>query len=30
MEKSPPPFEIAQVLGKEDVVKRIEEALNKL
>ncbi len=30
MEKSPPPFEIAQVLGKEDVVKRIEEALSKL
>ena len=30
MEKSPPPFEIAQVLGKEETIKRIEEALNKI
>ncbi len=30
MEKSPPPFDIAEVLGKEEVIKRIEEALNKL
>ncbi len=30
MEKSPPPFEIAEVLGKEETLKRLEQAITLL